>query len=485
MSVRAAPGSLVRALLPNGDTLEFFPDRAPGQPDWGEEAFGTTDLEPPAAVEDRFSAWMVGGFGPDPGDVLAPDSTPPSDDPAWAWVESLRGGDTVRVRWPLRVGVVDGAVPRLAVVDDDAAGTGGTDSVLPGRPVPFGTYHWFFPNGTVVAVSGRANGQIRFQLSRGAVAWVDADGVRAMGRVTPRALSVARSMRLNPGPDAVTLRIPLPQRVPFRVRETERSVILRLYGVAADMDWIQYGGADPLVRLISFEQPAEDEVEIAVTLSEAVWGYRTRWSGTDLLLEIRRPPEIDRTRPLRGRRIAVDAGHPPGGSTGPTGVTEAEVTLAISRKLRDLLTARGASVVMLRAGDAGVGLIERTTAAERADAELLVSIHANALPDGVNPFTNNGTSVYYYHPRSIEFARRVDRGLVQMLGFRDLGVGRGDLHMARPTWMPAVLVEGLFMMIPEQEAVLASEEGQRRYARGVLRGIEDFLRWRASGAERH
>jgi N-acetylmuramoyl-L-alanine amidase len=42
--------------------------------------------------------------------------------------------------------------------------------------------------------------------------------------------------------------------------------------------------------------------------------------------------------------------------------------------------------------------------------------------------------------------------------------------------MPSALTEGLFMMIPEQEAILASPDGRLRYARGVARGIEDFLR---------
>jgi N-acetylmuramoyl-L-alanine amidase len=42
--------------------------------------------------------------------------------------------------------------------------------------------------------------------------------------------------------------------------------------------------------------------------------------------------------------------------------------------------------------------------------------------------------------------------------------------------MPSALTEGLFMMIPEQEAMLASPAGQLRYARGIVRGIEDFLR---------
>jgi N-acetylmuramoyl-L-alanine amidase len=47
--------------------------------------------------------------------------------------------------------------------------------------------------------------------------------------------------------------------------------------------------------------------------------------------------------------------------------------------------------------------------------------------------------------------------------------------------MPAILTEGLFMMVPEQEAALRSEEGRRRYAAGVLAGVRTFLReWAAN-----
>ena len=130
-----------------------------------------------------------------------------------------------------------------------------------------------------------------------------------------------------------------------------------------------------------------------------------------------------------------------------------------------------------------MGLTQRVVAAQDTDAEVLVSIHANALPDGVNPFENNGTSVYYFHPRAVELARELNRALVRQFGFPDLGIGRGDLALARPTWLPSALTEGLFLMIPEQEAVLASEDGQWRYARGIVEGIAVFLRRRAEGQE--
>jgi N-acetylmuramoyl-L-alanine amidase len=139
----------------------------------------------------------------------------------------------------------------------------------------------------------------------------------------------------------------------------------------------------------------------------------------------------------------------------------------------------GAIVVMSRTSDSAVGLWPRIKLANDSNADILVSIHNNALPDGVNPFANNGTSVYYNHPRSIPLAFAVQRALVRRLGLRDLGVGRGDLALVRPTWMPAVLTEGLFMMLPRQEAALRTEEGQLLYARGVYEGIKAFLKGRA------
>jgi N-acetylmuramoyl-L-alanine amidase len=122
-----------------------------------------------------------------------------------------------------------------------------------------------------------------------------------------------------------------------------------------------------------------------------------------------------------------------------------------------------------------VGLWPRVALADSLDAELLVSIHNNALPDGVNPFTNNGTSTFFNHRHSLPLARAVQERLIANLGLRDLGVARGDLALVRPTWYPAILAEGLFMMIPDQESALRTVEGRQRYATGVTEGITAFL----------
>ena len=174
--------------------------------------------------------------------------------------------------------------------------------------------------------------------------------------------------------------------------------------------------------------------------------------------------------------IAVDAGHPPAGATGPTGLYEPVATLAIAERLKTYLEQRGARVVMTRTAPGAVALTERPITARRYNAHAFVSIHLNALPDGVNPFTAHGTGSYYFNAFSEPLARDVQRGMVRRMGLRDLGVNYDNLAVLRPTWMPSVLCEGAFVMIPAQEAALRTPEFQDAYARGVAEGIEEFFR---------
>jgi N-acetylmuramoyl-L-alanine amidase len=227
---------------------------------------------------------------------------------------------------------------------------------------------------------------------------------------------------------------------------------------------------------VSWVQEATDRVRVDVDLREPAFGYLAGHERGAFVLRLRRAPRVDRTRPLAGLTIAVDAGHPPAGATGPTGLYEAVATLAISQRLRTALEQRGATVVMTRDGPSALGLSERPLAARRANAHAFVSIHLNALPDGVNPFNAHGTGTYYFTAHSIELARHVQRGMMAHLGLRDLGITYANLAVVRPTWMPAVLCEGAFLMIPEQEAALRTAEYQEAYALGVADGLEGFFR---------
>ncbi len=62
------------------------------------------------------------------------------------------------------------------------------------------------------------------------------------------------------------------------------------------------------------------------------------------------------------------------------------------------------------------------------------------------------------------------------MGLPELGIHYDNLALARPTWMPAVLCEGAFIMMPEQEAALRTSEFQDAYARGIADGLETYFR---------
>jgi N-acetylmuramoyl-L-alanine amidase len=477
-------GATVRLILPDSTVVPLVADGGPAEilPAMRAVDRDTENLVAPPRADRYVGAIRGKALGGSPGVLLGGDRVEVGGgccalSPTFPSIiiEAIVGADTARTRWPLRLALLD-SVPTIVEFNDDTAGKGDTDSLTVGRAKPGATYHWFFPTGTRATVSGRLGADLRVRLSLGQAAWVPVADAIPLPAGTPAIPGTAASLTITPAADRFTLRIPVTQRVPFRVEEREGELTLRLYNTVSDLNWTRYGAADPYLRDVSWQQVTSDEVTITLTLDGPVWGYRTRWSQNDLLFEVHRPPRIDPERPLEGRLIVVDPGHPPLGATGPTGLREAEANLGIGLVLRDLLEEGGARVVMTRTTDQSLDLLSRVKLADSIEADLLVSVHNNALPDGVNPFTNNGATVFYDHPRSLPLAQAIQRALVDRLGVRDLGATRGDLAMVRPTWMPAVLTEGLFMMLPDQEAALQNPLGRRAYALAVRDGIVQFLK---------
>lgn len=395
-----------------------------------------------------------------------------------AQVVVARGADTVRL--PL-AGFDTATAPRWqapawVMLGADSSAVSDTDRVVIARPVPNGTYKWFFHPGTLVEMTGAQGDQVRVRLDEGLDVWVDDASVRTPLAGLPGPRRAVGNVRVLPDSGWVDVVIPTGERVPHLVQPTGDGLELTLYGVAANVDIVTYAGRDTLVRHVAWEQVTRDRARLTVRLSQPVFGWLVLWRSGALVLRVRRPPVVNPRRPLDGIVVAVDPGHPPIGATGPTGLYEAEATLAVGQRLRALLEARGATVVMTRTTMAPVPLGERPVIARRADAHAFVSLHLDALPDGVNPFTTNGTGTHFFHMPSAPLARAVQAGMVRHMGLRDRGINANNLAVVRPTWMPAVLCEGAFIMMPEQEAALRTPEFQERYARGVAEGLEAYFR---------
>ena len=190
---------------------------------------------------------------------------------------------------------------------------------------------------------------------------------------------------------------------------------------------------------------------------------------------------------MKGRRIAIDPGHggSDSGAIGPTGIMEKSVTMRVSRELKRLLEAEGATVILTRTGDTEVSekgasatsveeLQARCDVANKANADIFLSIHADA-------FTNRevkGTTAYYYAQgtkQSKLLADSVRTALIDAIGTVDRGTQSCNFYVVKHTDMPAILVEISFISNPDEEKMMNSETGIKKIAQGIADGIADYF----------
>ena len=168
----------------------------------------------------------------------------------------------------------------------------------------------------------------------------------------------------------------------------------------------------------------------------------------------------------------------PGGAAG-----EAPVALAIARRTRTLLLARGYRVAMTRtaAGYRG-GNRERARFCNARGAALMIRIHADGSSDpavhGIStlvPSRRRGWTNDIYDA-SGRAGRLLQQELVTATGARNLGVvERSDLTGFNWADVPAVLVETGFMSNPREAELLRSAGYQQKVARALARGAQRFL----------
>lgn len=404
-------------------------------------------------------------------------------------VEVTQGDSTFRYQLARAAVLVrDPAQIEVVKLDDDMQHTGRTDGRVVARTAPDGVYFLFLPNGTKARAERRIGGSLELRLAEDLSVWTDTMQITGAPKrgLEPRSLvPVVRTQTLAGWTRVI---VPLERRLPLQVRQrtVPAGYDVTIFGAVAATEFVRYDGRDELIREIRWNQPANDRFVLNVDLADDdAWGFRYGYDGTDFYLDVRTPPGVDDDDgDLDGLTIVVDPGHAPDpGSTGPTGLQEKDANLAVALELARQLEEEGATVVLTRTPatpeDSLPGLNDRTNLAARVGADLLVSVHHNALPDGVNPFEHNGTAVFYYHPQSLALARAIQRELLDELELPDFGVGLGNLAVVRATEMPAVLTEAAFMMLPDQEERLRTEEFQRREATAIRRGIQRFLRERA------
>jgi N-acetylmuramoyl-L-alanine amidase len=177
--------------------------------------------------------------------------------------------------------------------------------------------------------------------------------------------------------------------------------------------------------------------------------------------------------------IFVDAGHggrDPGAVS--NGIQEKDVVLPISLKLGQALQSMGYTVYYTRTNDVEIDLEPRVAASERVNADVFVSIHANALAPG-----NSGISgIETYHSRTStvgkELASYVHSQIIAGTGATDRSVRGAGFYVIAKTSMPAILVETGYVTNPTEARNLNSPNYQKQMADAIAKGIDQFMRVR-------
>ena len=285
---------------------------------------------------------------------------------------------------------------------------------------------------------------------------------------------------------------------------------------------------DPLLALVQDKAQAEQKAAQAVqdALGEFIGkmnapvGPRTAASAPPPVAAASAPP-LTQSRIDRLIIVALDPGHggEDPGATGPTGLREKDVVLAVALKLRDRINAvPGMRAMLTRDADFFVPLQERVRKARRVQADLFVSIHADAffkphargasvfalsqggatstaarwmadkenaadLVGGVNIKAKDATVLRTLLDMSttaqikdslklgnevlsrIGRVGRLHRGAVEQAGFAVL----------KAPEIPSILVETAFISNPEEEDKLRDPEYQRKLVEALFTGIDRYF----------
>ena len=224
------------------------------------------------------------------------------------------------------------------------------------------------------------------------------------------------------------------------------------------------------------------------------------------------PKSLTREFGLTAKTIVIDPGHggKDPGALGTGALQEKGIVLSISEKLREILTAKGYTVLMTRDTDRFIPLKKRTEFAIQHKADLFLSIHANAAETS----RANGIETYYldvtstdkasekiaarenidsgYSIQELEtllegliqesksedserLAQSVQRALVRSTGAIDRGVKHARFVVLIGTKVPAILIETGFVSNPAEGQKLATSAYQQSIATAIAEGVDRFL----------
>jgi N-acetylmuramoyl-L-alanine amidase len=309
------------------------------------------------------------------------------------------------------------------------------------------------------------------------------------------------------------------------VRPVPGAVAVRAPGTAVEVASV----SDAPGRVDATNAPTSKPIATSVNLGAAAAtasGRRKKAKSADAIVDAAPAKAADKTADgetslvralgLKINRIVIDAGHGghDSGTLGAGGIEEKDVVLDVALRLGKLLHDRlGAEIIYTRSDDTFIPLETRTAIANKAQADLFISIHANSSEDtsarGVETYYLNftsdpaaldvaarenavgGQSIHQLSDlvkkitlkdkidESREFASDVENSLYAGLakgnnGLKDRGVKKAPFVVLIGANMPSILAEISFVTNPKDADELRQPEYRERVAESLYNGVAKY-----------
>ena len=382
-------------------------------------------------------------------------------------------GDSVIVKAPGSLNVLAGDRNRYIRLKDD---------VVVSRTRPGTGYQIFLHQGVVVETTGRDGTYIQAQLMDGKSVWLsEADCEFSENTVSSVAGTIGEVKMVNFS-DKFRVSISLDKRLPYKVKQRQKPsrIEITFIGISGNAGKVQYHTEKPNAARVNWSRIDEHRHRLNIHSKQSqLWGYYAFYEENQLFVDIKKKPFIKPLpySSLHDMLVCLDPGHGPDfGAIGATGLTERDANFKLAQIVKSKLLAKGAYVTLTRSQkEHNITLSARRKYADISNADIFISLHYNALPDGVNPFVMYGSSAYYFHSQNYTLANTLLLKLINKIKLSNFGLFRKNLAMCRITSMPAVLIEPAFMTQPTEEALILDSEFQQKTANAIIEGLESFF----------
>lgn len=268
-------------------------------------------------------------------------------------------------------------------------------------------------------------------------------------------------------PDKRVFILKLNKKVPYILSET------RSYTIDENSHFEPYTNGLDFVAYNIKGYP-ENKYEFHINHIGKSFGYKTYYkTDKELVIEVKNPPKSE----LKGLKITIDPGHG-GKESGAIGCLcdkEKDVNLAVAKILKHKLEQAGATVYMTRIDDNYVSLNDRVKISQNNNSDIFISIHHNALADSAAESARSGSSVYYFYQQSRELANYIQNCLLSELKMKDDKVRNASYAVIRNTESLAILIEIGYMIDPEDNSKIITQEFQQKAADAILHGLENYI----------